>query len=413
MLKKKAIPFLTQTFVKLANVNTIHEDTKNIDFVDKLLRVFEYVLQPDGGVPYLLQALRNGFLQGVVNCGPLLSLLRPDAVNALKHIIDHFLISYLSYYSVLLAIIDALKDVDRKCLEQNVDQSALKPSWMKFEQYVLERSVCKALFERCIQSDTSVSSCAQCGKRDVKNNFQKCGGCRIMHYCSKDCQTTHWKEGGHRAICKRILETGGGWDRRDRRFSEFITVYDISRHAADLHQMALKKYGVQPVPLGKTLPYGSSVDYGTVPPTFDVIKLEDDVGENETSYLNSKKDDWDEGVKTRGSGGFLAKFILPRGASDLGQMFLADTGLIGMHLWQRNSDDLTLAFGPRFRWTGIDSDGKSLGAVSDEIDGVLNKLPLAKVRMGDHFLWSSYMGRMSVLEAISELADIEKKIYGI
>lgn len=161
LLKKKAIPYLTRTFVQLAKVERIHEDSKNLDFVEKFLRLFEYLTEPEGGVPYILQALRHGFLQGVVNCGLLLGTLRYEAVDALKHIIGHLMVTYLSHYSILLGVLDALKDIDHKDIKRHIDQSDLKPSWMCFEQYILERSASRALFERCVQSDTSTSEWCQ------------------------------------------------------------------------------------------------------------------------------------------------------------------------------------------------------------------------------------------------------------
>lgn len=32
--------------------------------------------------------------------------------------------------------------------------------------------------------------------------MQVCGGCRCVRYCSKECQEEHWKEGGHKGVCK-------------------------------------------------------------------------------------------------------------------------------------------------------------------------------------------------------------------
>lgn len=32
----------------------------------------------------------------------------------------------------------------------------------------------------------------------------KCTGCKVTRYCSKDCQGTHWKTGGHKKWCKNL-----------------------------------------------------------------------------------------------------------------------------------------------------------------------------------------------------------------
>ena len=45
--------------------------------------------------------------------------------------------------------------------------------------------------------------CAYCGKLQVlgEKGFKKCGQCRVVRYCSKDCQTKHW-DGKHELECK-------------------------------------------------------------------------------------------------------------------------------------------------------------------------------------------------------------------
>jgi hypothetical protein len=42
--------------------------------------------------------------------------------------------------------------------------------------------------------------CGQCGGDHEK--LLACGGCRVMGYCSAECQKAHWKQ--HRAECKRV-----------------------------------------------------------------------------------------------------------------------------------------------------------------------------------------------------------------
>jgi len=117
--------------------------------------------EPDGGYPYILQAFRHGLLQGIVNCGSLLGKLHKLAVEALKHIIGTIMIKYLAYYSFLLGVLDALKEIDHKDIARCIDRSALKPHWVRFEEYLLERAVYKSFFEQSIQSDLSIIRCAQ------------------------------------------------------------------------------------------------------------------------------------------------------------------------------------------------------------------------------------------------------------
>ena len=37
----------------------------------------------------------------------------------------------------------------------------------------------------------------ECGQRDLK----RCAQCHVVSYCGKECQTKHWKQGGHKRDC--------------------------------------------------------------------------------------------------------------------------------------------------------------------------------------------------------------------
>ena len=52
--------------------------------------------------------------------------------------------------------------------------------------------------------DPSTDPCAVCGVRPSSSSKHKlCGGCKAVLYCSKECQTKHWKEGGHKSECSK------------------------------------------------------------------------------------------------------------------------------------------------------------------------------------------------------------------
>ncbi|KAF7321894.1 hypothetical protein MKEN_00711600 [Mycena kentingensis (nom. inval.)] len=47
----------------------------------------------------------------------------------------------------------------------------------------------------------SACSNLQCLNITPNNVAKRCSGCKVLHYCSKDCQRIDWKEGNHRAFC--------------------------------------------------------------------------------------------------------------------------------------------------------------------------------------------------------------------
>lgn len=53
---------------------------------------------------------------------------------------------------------------------------------------------------------TFIEKCACCGvtKRE-SNRLLKCGRCKSVSYCTEACQKKHWKEGGHKSVCKQVV----------------------------------------------------------------------------------------------------------------------------------------------------------------------------------------------------------------
>ena len=46
-------------------------------------------------------------------------------------------------------------------------------------------------------------ACHACGATGVP--FKKCIQCKVVRYCSAECQLRDWREGGHKAACKAHL----------------------------------------------------------------------------------------------------------------------------------------------------------------------------------------------------------------
>ncbi len=61
-----------------------------------------------------------------------------------------------------------------------------------------ERHILRKLRE----SSGTGRQCGMCGALEPPGDkFKKCGGCRVVHYCSLICQKKHWKA-EHKAVCK-------------------------------------------------------------------------------------------------------------------------------------------------------------------------------------------------------------------
>ena len=49
--------------------------------------------------------------------------------------------------------------------------------------------------------------CANCGLDANEVTLQCCARCKLVWYCSADCQREDWKHGGHKTVCKKVSRT--------------------------------------------------------------------------------------------------------------------------------------------------------------------------------------------------------------
>ncbi|KND00022.1 uncharacterized protein SPPG_04368 [Spizellomyces punctatus DAOM BR117] len=61
-----------------------------------------------------------------------------------------------------------------------------------------------------LPTDVFTPCCAGCGSAEFVRRFQKCGGCKGVKYCSRECQVGHW--GVHKVECRRRLSSFYGLD---------------------------------------------------------------------------------------------------------------------------------------------------------------------------------------------------------
>jgi hypothetical protein len=54
--------------------------------------------------------------------------------------------------------------------------------------------------------------CAHCKKVGELDTMKRCGRCRLACYCSVECQKLHWKIGGHKKVCGKVVESGAASD---------------------------------------------------------------------------------------------------------------------------------------------------------------------------------------------------------
>ena len=78
------------------------------------------------------------------------------------------------------------------------------------QQRLLAEAMLACQAQSSTAKDPSKKSCAQCGSTkssvEGKKKLLTCSQCKFTYYCSSECQKKHWKEGGHKKICKKLAK---------------------------------------------------------------------------------------------------------------------------------------------------------------------------------------------------------------
>ena len=79
--------------------------------------------------------------------------------------------------------------------------------WLKAALQERENAIqnLKALDQQEGKTTPTLPCCATCGTpKTTRRPLHACSQCHTTHYCNRDCQMKHWKEGGHKRNCKRL-----------------------------------------------------------------------------------------------------------------------------------------------------------------------------------------------------------------
>jgi len=76
--------------------------------------------------------------------------------------------------------------------------------WANYDDLLVSKSDCKSKMNECTEIMTR--ECAICKKIDTDTFvLRQCNSCNLYCYCSKECQTIHWKKPyNHKRECKQI-----------------------------------------------------------------------------------------------------------------------------------------------------------------------------------------------------------------
>ena len=76
--------------------------------------------------------------------------------------------------------------------------------WLKaaLQEHELAIEHLKMLDEQEGKTTPTLPCCAACGTpKTTRRPLNACSQCHTTHYCNRECQMKHWKEGGHKREC--------------------------------------------------------------------------------------------------------------------------------------------------------------------------------------------------------------------
>ncbi|KAF7799425.1 hypothetical protein EIP86_010660 [Pleurotus ostreatoroseus] len=369
LLSANVIWNITKALVK---ISTVVNTTQDLAFLDAMVSGFGYLyncLESSDGFTWVTQAIRAGLLTAFTDCSPQFSQLDPEDFGMVKDIVERILPRYLVYRSILEAIDTSMKKIDHGPSKGRVDRSIVKDVWNKFHGLALERNM--VLWRANVMKGKNVTcDNVKCMKIATTQEMRQCSACFSTFYCSKECQTVAWKEGGHRNMCKmkqmeRLEGRPESISKRDAAFFHSLSIRDARRNLPRLRFLGKEKFPDTPFH-----DLVICIDYTEGPANVSVKRLEGyTIGDTTASTnLQARNDALIEKVQQNSE-----KYTLVESRIACGQSMQCVLTQVTGAFW---TSDNTLIGGGSVTKDFEDKYGEDAGTAVDEVDEMMVKMIL-------------------------------------
>ncbi|KAJ7133445.1 hypothetical protein C8R44DRAFT_23723 [Mycena epipterygia] len=242
--------------------------------IDGFVSAFGYLAnchESTEGFTWVVQSVAADLFLTFADCSPHFARLDAEDYDMVCSILSQILPKYLVYRSVLQAVDEGLRRLGPPH-QKRIASSRAKKVWIDFQVLAEERCMV-VVHAAAVKGKAATCDNVKCQKIDVKNAFRKCAGCSTTLYCSKECQTLAWKEGGHKTMCKmkqreRLEGKAQAISKSDVAFFHHLATRDARHHLPLLRRLAHAEH-----PTLRTGELLIRIDYTVVPPTYSVIPL--------------------------------------------------------------------------------------------------------------------------------------------
>ncbi|KAJ7455523.1 hypothetical protein FB451DRAFT_1564938 [Mycena latifolia] len=177
---------------------------------------------------WVVEGLRSGLLLSMAQSSNAEMIERHPLVEPFTQVLE-ILPGYLTLYSVLSRLQNALEQVDSSGLTEHILQSQIRDAWLRFRLLADKRIALKLEFDEKYHSMRMCDN-IKCNILKDKTDFRRCSECQSMYYCPGVCQKADWTS-GHRTVCARLAKKSGEHlSTKDKAFLRFLLHTDYTKH---------------------------------------------------------------------------------------------------------------------------------------------------------------------------------------
>ncbi|KAJ7241143.1 hypothetical protein C8J57DRAFT_1561794 [Mycena rebaudengoi] len=194
-----------------------------------------YTFIPQGGYLRFKEAVESGFLLGFVSW----TIRDNSDAGFVGKMFKTTFPAFTIYHSILSPLKERLTEVREAAKEEGFINSDIYSHWWSFVRLAETRIMIMEKYDS--RAVVSLQGCdnVQCLQIRERRHFRRCAVCQTFYYCSKECQTRHWKSGGHRELCKshatRHRERPEPYSPHDKSFMRALLHADWKSSQAQLY----------------------------------------------------------------------------------------------------------------------------------------------------------------------------------
>ncbi|KAJ6514359.1 fungal-specific transcription factor domain-containing protein [Mycena vitilis] len=188
--------------------------------------------QCDSGDRWLAQALEAGLMDLIVTLCVTRPQGPPSIVPSLKQMLGKVLPGYMVYYPVALQLKKSIPSALSAAASPAFKRCLVYDMWTKFVTLAGENRGALDFFESRDRLSARCCENMKCLRIGAKSDFQRCSGCSLAYYCSKECQKRDW-DSLHKKWCGKLASIyfPGPISPRDRAFMRAVMQHNLGNPA--------------------------------------------------------------------------------------------------------------------------------------------------------------------------------------